>query len=1545
MTGTDSREWPAGLDALFPGAAEDRLRLDAVALERLAALLDMDPTELSVTVRSLVRVHGGETPAFEMRTDVWRIDLPVAVAKSVLVGAIATSVLQLLGADAVPVAVVSAVAPLVFEVRRVELRPSDAVIHARLTAAAGGDPHRLEDLHRLLPSEVRAELSLAEFADVVERLLRARLAVVGPDGLRVRARDTRRGFRLMLSDPPLPPVLLSGADHGRGAAEPTATSTSTSTSTGQGVPARTAPSTSSAPSPPPDPSEPDAAPRVFVTYAHDSYEHKENVRAFGEFLATSGIDVRMDQWELHQRRDWHLWSIREMKTADFVIVVASPECRRVGDGEVGQHERRGLQSELRLLRELYNRDNADWTPRVLPVVLPGGSVDDIPLFLTGGNKDHYPVTGFSMLGAQDLLRTLTGQPPYVRPVLGTLPKLPPHPPVASTAQASGAPDRQGTGSPSVPTVPLSAIDASRQMYEDVGRKAATVIVPRAALEGRHLPRIRRRVTSSRALPVPLLGEAGIGKSVMSAQIFRALDEQQDVTALLVNCEYVVAAVHDRTDLDRALGALLAPAASGPVPLTAVTAACADRWGRQVVLVLDTVDYLLNAETAPSVLGLLHTLHAQNVLVVFTCRQHDFDNWLAPGYARLAVPMEDNGVPPLTKDEVVLVVQGYLERHHLQDARPDFVARVLAAHDDPDRSALTELIANPLHLLMFCELFAGADSFPPDLSATRLMRRYSREKVTASRRYPRTTVESLTKQRLISSLSHTLWKDSGDTLSLWTPEIALPLEGVGLRAYQDLLSETVLVQRESLSGEQVGFRHQALTEYFIAMHLHRTRTERDDLLEELRERPHDRWFAWQMVRHLVAMADPEEVRDLLDRLDREEIVAFRAVVFGAVEEHREGLLLSLAARVRHSGEVFGKQLIEALPSVPDSGLEEAVRATVRLLGEVSPGQVCAVARSAARLVPRGGERAGPWLVTLLEQLRGRMADPSSALEFPLAGDVVRFLLAPYVERGHTLPAEALSAVRDLLHPRRIGAPAVRELARAFLLPGTAHTEQVHALTAVLSRGSYRDLHPVDGELVLRVVPWAYGSTTGRRELDDPLAFLTAGGKQITPVRYTSFARVANEKPPIAALLAGAFLTSDDNAAAHHLLHCLQQAVQTGGDGWVAEALRAADSLPPRSAGTRQVCAVLTAFAKSPKSIRVPLAAWFEQRTADWSRQPVDAYLRLVHDEPELLSGALGRLAELSAREQERVIANLAREGDGVAEEIVLTMLDGDRTGAEDAPPRLSPAVEARLCGLVADRVPHARERLVELVTADSHNAAEQALHQLEVVAAQGEAWLYAELLTPLASHRDPWIRHRVLNIVAPLVRTHRRQASAVVHTWLEEAAGRAAEGIKNPEELGLLLHLVNNFCRGEGSSVAAAEDAISALLDRTTQDVESVEKPVVRQLVALLKTLCALRGHRLRPRAAGWLFHTLRHVEVNLHRDEGAWAREALGHLVEAEVVELDQVMDDCAGWIPDNQLVMVDLIISHDVRRAASPHLDTLLERGCSPAVAESIVAHRHPAD
>jgi len=164
---------------------------------------------------------------------------------------------------------------------------------------------------------------------------------------------------------------------------------------------------------------------VFVSYTHDSDDHKALVLEFATFMRACGIDADLDQWFTDRRRDWYTWMIDLAKRADFIIVVASPVYRQVGDGEVSSHENRGSQSEASLLREMLHRDRDTWVPKLLPVILPGGAPDDIPLFLQPYTADHYQVTEFTEMGALALLRVLTAQPERLRPPLGRMPVLPP----------------------------------------------------------------------------------------------------------------------------------------------------------------------------------------------------------------------------------------------------------------------------------------------------------------------------------------------------------------------------------------------------------------------------------------------------------------------------------------------------------------------------------------------------------------------------------------------------------------------------------------------------------------------------------------------------------------------------------------------------------------------------------------------------------------------------------------------------------------------------------------------------------------------------------------------------------------------------------------------------------------------------------------------------------------------------------------------------------------------------------------------------------------
>ncbi|GAA4707761.1 tetratricopeptide repeat protein [Phytohabitans rumicis] len=166
-------------------------------------------------------------------------------------------------------------------------------------------------------------------------------------------------------------------------------------------------------------------PVVFISYAHDSGEHKELVRRLWEFLRSRGIDAKLDLSAAAERRDWALWMGQQIDRADYVLVIASPAYRERGDGDVDPHDGRGVQYEAALLKDRLMQDRAQWTGRMLPVILPGRSAAEIPRFLQPYAASRYEVTDFTDVGAEELLRVVTKQAKYPEPPLGTLPRLPP----------------------------------------------------------------------------------------------------------------------------------------------------------------------------------------------------------------------------------------------------------------------------------------------------------------------------------------------------------------------------------------------------------------------------------------------------------------------------------------------------------------------------------------------------------------------------------------------------------------------------------------------------------------------------------------------------------------------------------------------------------------------------------------------------------------------------------------------------------------------------------------------------------------------------------------------------------------------------------------------------------------------------------------------------------------------------------------------------------------------------------------------------------------
>ncbi|WP_053717767.1 nucleotide-binding protein [Saccharothrix sp. NRRL B-16348] len=189
------------LTAVIRGEAREPVVLDSAFVAELAEAFATDLREFTIAIRVLVDRHAGPTPAFEVRTGTWRIDLAPAAARAVLTGAVTTAAMWLMEIDHLPAGALAAVAALLWSVESVRVDAGEVVLHARLARSAGGGPRTLAELHEALPDDLRAELPPEELADVVERFHRAGLAEWTEQGITLTPPGTRRAVRLRFAEP------------------------------------------------------------------------------------------------------------------------------------------------------------------------------------------------------------------------------------------------------------------------------------------------------------------------------------------------------------------------------------------------------------------------------------------------------------------------------------------------------------------------------------------------------------------------------------------------------------------------------------------------------------------------------------------------------------------------------------------------------------------------------------------------------------------------------------------------------------------------------------------------------------------------------------------------------------------------------------------------------------------------------------------------------------------------------------------------------------------------------------------------------------------------------------------------------------------------------------------------------------------------------------------------------------------------------------------------------------------------------------------------
>ncbi|MBB5159256.1 hypothetical protein BJ970_006855 [Saccharopolyspora phatthalungensis] len=134
----------------------------------------------------------------------------------------------------------------------------------------------------------------------------------------------------------------------------------------------------------------------------------------------AGVAADLKEWRTAQRTDEVADEIAQFQKADFVLVMASPEMRRLMDstqqGPVGDTTHIGAaQARDKLAGDLRKE-----LKRMLPVVLRDATAADIPRILQRNSATFYPIRELDVDsdGVQDLLHALHDVPRHAKPPLG-----------------------------------------------------------------------------------------------------------------------------------------------------------------------------------------------------------------------------------------------------------------------------------------------------------------------------------------------------------------------------------------------------------------------------------------------------------------------------------------------------------------------------------------------------------------------------------------------------------------------------------------------------------------------------------------------------------------------------------------------------------------------------------------------------------------------------------------------------------------------------------------------------------------------------------------------------------------------------------------------------------------------------------------------------------------------------------------------------------------------------------------------------------------------
>lgn len=156
-----------------------------------------------------------------------------------------------------------------------------------------------------------------------------------------------------------------------------------------------------------------SVPKVFLSYSHDSAEHKQWALDLATRLVHSGIDARIDAWEVGGGSDLPHFMETQLAEVDRVVMICTEnyvEKANNGIGGVG-YEKMIVTSSL-----MSNIDDK----KIIPIIRQKGS-KKVPTFLKSKAYIDFSNDDAFESVIDELMREIHGSPLYKKPELGTNP--------------------------------------------------------------------------------------------------------------------------------------------------------------------------------------------------------------------------------------------------------------------------------------------------------------------------------------------------------------------------------------------------------------------------------------------------------------------------------------------------------------------------------------------------------------------------------------------------------------------------------------------------------------------------------------------------------------------------------------------------------------------------------------------------------------------------------------------------------------------------------------------------------------------------------------------------------------------------------------------------------------------------------------------------------------------------------------------------------------------------------------------------------------------